>query len=176
MRDKEKNRPSKRRSVVIMNEVQASPAPGPAPSAASSTASVHPPKRRREDKGAAPDPLAVAAAMGRSIVSELAVLQSYKIPKKSSRPNADEDESWVEEETLMVEEASLSFKDNSVDVLALELRSKLRVPNSSAESWWTKDWSHQRVCKPIRGSSLYLENLQGANRPNDDVIMKFHDR
>ena len=172
LKSKEKGNVRKRRSVVITNEIPAGSAPSQAQKSppAVVSASTQPLKKRRADKA---DPIAAIEAMGRSIVSGLAGLQAYKIPKKSASPG--EDEPWEEEDTIMLEE-DWSIRDNSVDTLDLELRSKLRVPNGNCESWWTKSWISQKVCHPIRGSSLYLENLQGSSRPNDDVIMKFHDR
>ena len=152
----------KRRSVVVLNDVSAS-----APSASGSSEPAS--KRMREA-----DPIAIAEAMGRSIVSSMNSLPGYKIPK-NPKPNADEEVSWVEEDTILVEE-TIHLKDNSVDILDLDTRAKLRVPNAAADSWWVKAWTSQKLTSPIRGASLYLENIQGANRPNDDIIMKFHDR
>ena len=70
----------------------------------------------------------------------------------------------------MVDEA-IHLRDNSVDVIDFKTRNKIRVPNAASESCWGKAWVSQRVCRPIRGSSLYLENIQGATRPNDDICI-----
>lgn len=168
-REKEGSSGRKRRSVVVVSDLRASA------STVSSRQETQdqPPKRRKEKES---DPLAIAEAMGRSMIHEMASMQGtgYKIPKKA-KPSADEEEAWEEEDTIMVEE-TVELKDNSVDILDLETRAKMRVPNAAADSWWTKAWTSQRMTHPVRGASLFLENLQGANRPNDDIIMKFHDR
>ena len=171
-------RARKRRSssVVTLNSV-AAPAGG--------TAQVPTPvKRTRKKKAAAapqPDTTAVAEEIGKALGLTLGntlgnTLQTFIIPKKSSKVEKPEDDEDLEEEdTIMVEE-DVSIKDNSEDTLDLALRSKIRVPNAAAESWWAKSWTSQRTSRPIRGASLYLEDLQGATRPNDTSIMKFHDR
>ena len=99
-------------------------------------------------------------------------MRAYVVPKKAQEMAAGDDEdNYEEEDTIMVDE-SVQLRDNSVDVLDYAVRSKLRVPNSSADIWWGKSSVSQRVCRPVRGSSLYLENIQGATRPNDGICKK----
>ena len=130
---------------------------------------------------------AITASMGSAIASGMAStmnqmmeqqqkqheqMKSYVVPKKTLGAAGDEDDDAIEEEdTVMVDEA-IQLKDNSVDVLDFGTRGKLRVPNGSADVWWGKTAVSQRVCRPIRGSSLYLENIQGATRPNDETCKK----
>ena len=92
-------------------------------------------------------------------------MRAYVVPKKG-QDLVDDEDAYEEEDTVTVDE-SVHLVDNSVDVLDYAVRSKLRVPNSSSDVWWGKATVSQRVCRPVRGSSLYLENIQGATRPND---------
>ena len=130
---------------------------------------------------------AITASMGSAIASGMSAtmtqmmeqqqkqheaMKSYVVPKKTMGAAGDEEDDAIEEEeTVMVDEV-IQLKDNSVDVLDFVTRGKLRVPNGSADTWWGKTSVSQRVCRPIRGSSLYLENIQGATRPNDDTCKK----
>ena len=97
-------------------------------------------------------------------------MRAYVVPKKG-QDLVDDEDTYEEEDTVTVDE-SVHLVDNSVDVLDYAVRSKLRVPNSSSDVWWGKATVSQRVCRPVRGSSLYLENIQGATRPNDRVCKK----
>ena len=117
--------------------------------------------------------------MGVSMVAQLGdSLKALVEPLKSSltkRSRGEGEQSDEEEETVHNVE-SVELSDNNTDILNLELRAKLRIPNGPAKDWWTKAWAGQRTTRPVLGASLYLDNYQGATRPSDSTIKRFHDR
>ena len=158
-------------SVVHVNTITAG-----TPSVAAPAMTTQPQaSTRRTSKRAANvglDPVAMAEAMGKSMGACLNdTLKQFVIPKKARVEKPEEDEDLEEEETVLVEE-SMFIRDNSLDTLDFALRSKIRVPNAAADTWWSKNWISQRTTHPIRGASLFLEDLQGSSRPNDVSIMK----
>ena len=117
--------------------------------------------------------------MGVSMVAKFGdSLKALVEPLKSSlakRARGDGEQSDEEEETIHNVE-SVELNDNNTDILNLELRAKLRTPNGPAKDWWSKAWAGQRTTRPVLGASLYLDNYQGATRPSDSTIKRFHDR
>ena len=125
------------------------------------------------------DAVTAMQQMGVSMVEKFGnSLKALVEPLKSSlakRARGDGEQSDEEEETIHNVE-SVELNDNNTDILNLELRAKLRTPNGPAKDWWTKAWAGQRTTRPVLGASLYLDNYQGATRPSDSTIKRFHDR
>ena len=74
---------------------------------------------------------------------------------------------------------NVTIKDNGVDIIDLTWRHRLRVPNANPSSWWKlkgDDIETFNKSLPIRGSTLYLDHVQGSARPNDVSLQKMHNR
>ena len=158
-------------SVVHVNTITAG-TPSMAPPAMTTQPQSSTRRASKRTANVGLDPVAMAEAMGKSMGACLNdTLKQFVIPKKARVEKPEEDEDLEEEETVLVEE-NMFIRDNSLDTLDLALRSKIRVPNAAADTWWSKNWISQRTTHPIRGASLFLEDLQGSSRPNDVSIMK----
>lgn len=57
----------------------------------------------------------------------------------------------------------------------MELLLKLRMPNTSVESWWSRVQA-PRVARPVLGDSLHLAPLCGSRIPSEITSRKWHDR
>ena len=114
---------------------------------------------------------AVATAMG----AAMSKWQENLTSSLSKKAKMEGDVSEEEEDTVLVEE-NIDLKDNSQDIVDMALRMKIRVPSAPANDWWSRGWSSQRTTRPVRGSSLYMDNVQGATRPSDSTLKRCHDR
>ena len=118
---------------------------------------------------------AMGLTMARSLESGLKVLVDPLKASLAKRSKAEGDLSEPEEDTVLNVE-SVELSDNNVDVVNMDLRAKLRIPNGPCSEWWSKAWAGQRTTRPVLGASLYLDNFQGSTRPSDSTIKRFHDR
>ena len=118
---------------------------------------------------------AMGLSMARSLESSLKVIVDPLKTSLAKRSKSDGDLSEPEEDPVLNVE-SVELSDNNVDVLNMDLRAKLRIPNGPCSEWWSKAWAGQRTTRPVLGASLYLDNFQGSTRPSDSTIKRFHDR
>lgn len=162
-----------RRSGTIADLVET---PQPRASGSQGTRPSHSPLKRPADQMTAMSAMeAMGLTMAKSLESSLKILVDPLKSSLAKRSRTDGDLSEPEEETVLNVE-TLELNDNNVDVLNMDIRAKLRIPNGPCADWWSKAWTGQRTTRPVLGASLYMDSFQGSTRPSDSTIKRFHDR
>ena len=91
----------------------------------------------------------------------------------SEKQKRRREEELEEEEAVLIDEM-VQIKDDSVNVIDMGIRQRMKNPNSEPSDWWAGP-EIAKVTRPIMGQSMYLAHLM-PGRVNPITIRKLHDR
>ena len=83
------------------------------------------------------------------------------------------DDELEEEEPVLIDEM-VQVKDDSINIIDMGIRQRLKNPNSCPSEWWDASVMEKR-CWPVMGQNMYLTHLM-PGRVNALTIRKIHDR